>query len=447
MCLLICSSSSDRLDAYVDRRLVRTAAEVVEAILHLRHRAQGLLLSELGAVLLAPDQAAAGTKRLSRLLHSQKWLARLIEEWFLHQADQRLQELETQQELALCVWDGSVLEKPESQKLEGLSLLRSSKGARYKKSRPGFFNPASKGAPCLVPGFHWLGQILLGLKGMPCVVGMHWFGTRGAQLSTPRQVEERSLAHLAQRWGRRVVHVFDRGWAGGPWLVLLSRWRLRFLLRWRKDYQVLDAQGQERKASQIAQRARSRLGAKLWSPRHHRLIVVHWVVLPVRHTLLPQQPLWLLVVRSPQWQEPWYLLTSEPLEQIEAALPLILAYGRRWQIEWEFRFEKSELAIASIRVRDWEARRKLLLLVTLVYAFLLTFLEPAFETVLQWFLHFWDHQTGRRARTTRMPLYRLRRALSRFLQHWGSLAQARSPAWAPYLLILMLLNFRSQSSG
>src|SRR5215469_6011587 len=64
-----------RLDRQIDVRLVRTLWQAVEAILQFRHRAQGLLLSELGAFLLSPDKAPAGTKRLSNLLRCGKWSA------------------------------------------------------------------------------------------------------------------------------------------------------------------------------------------------------------------------------------------------------------------------------------------------------------------------------------------------------------------------------------
>jgi hypothetical protein len=40
------------------------------------------------------------------------------------------------------VWDGSVLEKPESQKNEALCAVKSSKAARRKKSRKGPYNQA-----------------------------------------------------------------------------------------------------------------------------------------------------------------------------------------------------------------------------------------------------------------------------------------------------------------
>ena len=59
------------LDDQIDRRLVRTFFLALQAIVRFRHSRSGLLLSELGAHVLSPSQAPAGTKRLSNLLRSQ----------------------------------------------------------------------------------------------------------------------------------------------------------------------------------------------------------------------------------------------------------------------------------------------------------------------------------------------------------------------------------------
>jgi hypothetical protein len=58
------------LNTRMDKRLIRTLVQSVEAILTFRDRINGLLLSELGGYLDHMGSAAAGTKRLSRLLHS-----------------------------------------------------------------------------------------------------------------------------------------------------------------------------------------------------------------------------------------------------------------------------------------------------------------------------------------------------------------------------------------
>ena len=51
-----------RLDEQVDSRLVRTLAATVEVLLQNRYQGSGLLLSELGAFLMSPEQAGAGPR-------------------------------------------------------------------------------------------------------------------------------------------------------------------------------------------------------------------------------------------------------------------------------------------------------------------------------------------------------------------------------------------------
>ena len=70
-------------------RLVHTFLATRHVLLEFRHRNKGLLLSELGAYLASPDHAKARTKRLSNLVRSAKWAARLIERFRWQQADQR----------------------------------------------------------------------------------------------------------------------------------------------------------------------------------------------------------------------------------------------------------------------------------------------------------------------------------------------------------------------
>src|SRR5260370_3413888 len=171
------------LDAYVDCRLVETFWRTMIAIIVAR---TSLLLSVLGEYLGDPQHGAAGTKQLSRLLHSAKWCSGLIERLLWQQAEQRLTELEAAGEQPLCVWDGSVLEKPESAKLEGLAPVRSSKAKRLQRSRPGVFN--KPGRPIVVRGWEWSAVLLCGLKGAEAGGSSRWRGRKGAQhTSRPEQ--------------------------------------------------------------------------------------------------------------------------------------------------------------------------------------------------------------------------------------------------------------------
>jgi Transposase DDE domain len=438
------------LDAYVDCRLVATFQQTLVAIIVAR---TSLLLSVLGEYLADPQHGPAGTKQLSRLLHSAKWCSGLIERFLWQQAERGLSELEAAGEQPLCIWDGSVLEKPESEHLEGLAPVRSSKAKRLQRSRPGVFN--KPGRPIVVRGWEWTAVLLGGLKGAVQVVSMRWWSRKGEQATTARDQEGHLLRECARRWGRRVLHLFDRGYAGGPWLGELGRAGVRFVIRWPKRYQLLDAKGVERKAWQIAMGKRAWGTPRwVWDSQLRKLRQTSVVALPVRHASYVG-PLWLVIAR--RGGEPWYLLTNEPIESEEAAWQVVLAYARRWQVETSFRYGKSELRMESPRLQQWEPRRKLLLLVTLVYAFLLSLLAHEHDLLRQCVLDRWSHRTGRRARKTRTPLYRLRWALSRLWQHappptFSRSSQPVSLGWSGRLTawlmwFLVFLNLCPKSSG
>ena len=124
-----------------------------------------------------------------------------------------------------------------------------------------------------------------------------------------------------------------------------------------------------------------------------------------------------MVCRS-QGRSPWYLLTAESIQTEEQAWQVVFVYVRRWHIELSWKYEKSELAFQSPRVYEGEAREKLLLLATLAYAFLLTLLNEGTALLRLWLRHYFAHRTGCHCRAAKLPLTRLRCALSRLWQDW-----------------------------
>jgi hypothetical protein len=398
-----------RLDQVLDRRLVRTFAATIEVFLHERYRASGLLLSELGAFLASPAHAPAGTKRLSNLLRSPKWTFLLLEEWLWSGAERRLGELVCGDEEALLLWDSSVLEKPESIALEGLCAVRSSEAARLKHIKKGFYTPPG-GPPVFVPGMQWLCLLLVGRSGPPTLASMQWWTTRGNQAQERRDVEGALLLRAAHRFGRAVLHVFDRGFAGAPWLTHLAQLDARFILRWNTAYYLQDWMGRHKKAWQLTCGKRSWQQRPLWDAKRREWRQTGVVAVRVRHPAYPGR-LWLVVSRPGQGRSPWYLLTNEPVETAAAAWRIVFAYARRWQIEMAFRFTKSELALESPRLWSWGNRLKLLLMVSLVYAFLLSLLASELTDLREALLRGYCPRTGKRSREVSTPLYRLRQAI------------------------------------
>ncbi|MEZ0397394.1 MAG: hypothetical protein ABWK53_13315 [Anaerolineales bacterium] len=395
------------LDANLNRRLVETFLAVVLAIIMHRNRPQGLLLSELGGY-------------ISNLLHSKGWSAEFIETYLWVQAERQVETWLAAGETVLVIWDESVVEKPESLQLEGLCAVRSSKAQRLKRIKPGFFNPPG-GRPIFVPGYHWLQVLVAGMSGAPQIATFQWWTTRGPHATDKRSLEAQVLREVTDRWGSQVLHVWDRGFAGAPWLSLAYVHAVRFVLRWPKRYGLLDECGQERAAWQLTRGKRSWEYRLLWDAR--RRCYRKTGILAVRvYDKTYRQPLWLVVARPGAGREPWYLLTNEPIRTAQEAWQIVLAYARRWNIEMSIRFDKCELAFESPRLHQWETQRRLLLIATLAYAFLLSLLN--FHDLLNWLLQFWCHRTGQWRLKVKAPLYRLRSALSRlWLTHPPPLIQ------------------------
>ncbi|MBZ0280938.1 MAG: hypothetical protein K8L97_09360 [Anaerolineae bacterium] len=231
-----------RLDRQIDKRLVRTFLLTLQAILTFRHSTNGLLLSELGGYILSPAQAPAGTKRLSNLLRCGKWVYSLLETYLWQTAEQQRRALAADGQTAYVIWDESVVEKAESLAPEGLCPVRSSRAARLKRIKPGYYNPPG-GRPIFVPGMQWIGLLLTRLKGVPSVATMRWWSSRGKGKSNKRTEETKLLHRCSRMWGRTVVHIWDRGFASAAWLHRVFKHDVRFILRWPKRYKLVDAKG------------------------------------------------------------------------------------------------------------------------------------------------------------------------------------------------------------
>lgn len=399
------------LHAKLDRRLVQTLLDLMMVIVMHRHRNQGLLLSELGGHLLGGGRAPAGTKRIHNLLCSKRWGGDEIETYLWEQADQVIEQRLNPKEDVYVIWDESVLEKPESLKAERLCAVRSSKSRRLMRIKPGYYNPPT-GRPVFVPGLNWLQVVVTGLKGAPALAHIRFWTTRGDAKTTKRDEEFKLLREVAQRWGQSVIHLWDRGFAGAPWLGWVILFKVRFIVRWQKNYKLIAPDGQVLKAWECSRGKRSMDHRLIYDARRRCERKTGIVFLPVRVPDFPDLPLTLVVSRPGKGRMPWYLITNEPVSTVEDAWRIVLAYNRRWQIEVSIRYSKSELAFESPRLLKWQRRAKLLAIAALVQAFLFSLLDDTFHSLRTWLLDHWCHRTGKRSRSAAAPLYRLRLALS-----------------------------------
>jgi hypothetical protein len=264
-----------------------------------------------------------------------------------------------------------------------------------------------------VPGLRWLAVILVGRDQQlapPELAALRWWTSRGPRQSFKGDEQGKLLLQLAAHWGRWVLHVFDQGFASSCWLGLLLACSLRLVLRWNKDDQVLDAQGNRRAAWNIARGKRGWQERTVWDCRRHLWMQASMLALPVRHPHHPEQRVWLVIARR-TGGFPWYLLTHEPITCAEDAWGSMFASARRWQIAFTWRANNSELAFQSPRLWHWEPREKRLFMASLAYAFLLTLLAPLYEPLRCWVLRRSCHRTGRHCRQAHAPFARLRMAL------------------------------------
>ena len=404
------------LDAQIDKRLVRTFSALFLIIQMFRDRANGLVLSELGAYLCGPSHAPAGTKRISNLLRSDKWDASLIDDFLFTRAKKRVAQLVKQGKRALLLWDDSRLEKPESWFSEGLCSVYSSKGGRLIRLKPGYYKPPT--SRICVPGYKWNAILLSALDEVPSVCQMKWWTTRGKFKELGSNVMYLFLQKCKQHFQNTVTHVLDRGYASLQTIEWMSAFQQYFVMRWKKNHLLLDSKGRLRKTHIISRTCKPIQTKRVFDKerKQHKHVSISYT--KVTHPELPDNELFMVIVRDKaKSTSPMYLLTSIPIENNSSAWEICHIYFHRWKVEQAFRFCKSELAMESPRLWSFKNRLKFLAVVTLVFDFMMQLIQNWKGWVWQ-FLRNWCHRTGSRYRKASIPAYRLRIAISFCLSNY-----------------------------
>lgn len=399
-----------RLDEQIDSRLVRTFFDLMVAILILRERRIGLLLSELGGYICGFDKAPAGTKRISNLLRSKKWSFELIDNFFFERTIQRVAQLRSKGKRALMLWDDSRIEKHESWVAEGLCSVWSSKAKRLTQIRRGYYTPP-KGRIC-VPGYKWTGVFLSHLGGVPSVCHMQWWTTRGKYKEDPDNIIWRLLRRIKDHITDPVLHVMDRGYASEKMLRYLFYFEQDFVIRWKKNHLLTHPEKGTKKTHLLARSFKAKASRIVRDKvrKKDKHISISWA--PVTHVEFADNQLHLIIIRDKKnYNGPMYLITSLPIKNHQHAWEIMFSYMHRWEAEQGFRFLKSELGLESPRLWFWDNRMKFMAIVTLVYDFLLRIVAN-WKSWIQPFFRNWCHRTGERYRNASIPLYRLRMAIS-----------------------------------
>mgnify|MGYP000147379235 CR=1 FL=1 len=402
----------DELKLKIDKRLRRTFFDLFITISMFRDRCMGLLLSELGGYICGFSKAPAGTKRISNLLRSKKWEAKVIDGFFFDRTKERIKKLQVKNIRPLFLWDDSRVEKSESRVCEGLCSVLSSKGKRLTRIRPGFYKPPV-GRIC-VSGFKWTGVFLSHLGGIPSVCQMTWWTTKGKFKEDPDNIIWRLLTKIKENIGR-CVHVLDRGYANEKMLRYLFTHQQDCIIRWKQNQLLVHAEKGQKKTHLLARSFKAKKSKKVRDKnrKKDKTVTITWVA--VNHPEYPENQLYLVIVRDKNnYDGPMYILTSLPIENASQAWEILFSYMHRWEAEQGFRFLKSEMGLESPRLWFWDNRQKLMAIVTLVYDFILSLLRN-WEAWVPGFLRQWCHRTGKRNQQAVIPLYRLRMAISNSL--------------------------------
>jgi hypothetical protein len=409
------STFEEVLIGLIDKRLVQTFFDAFVSIILHRNRDKGLLLSELGQYICGSSHAPAGTKRLSNLFRSKNWKSEDIANEQLKRAVSYAQKAIAAGHRVLAFWDDSVIEKHESWYVEGLCPVRSSRANRLTRIKPGYYKKPS--SPICVPGYEWSGLLLGGLSLVPMVAKMEWWTSRGKHKECRSNIFYRMFKQVVKEFGQILTHVFDRGYASAATIQKMFEYQQQFILRWNGRNNLKDNKGEIKNTWRIGLGKKSMDKRVVWDKERKQNVKVEIYYEAVKHpdceAEYPDNQLFLIIIRNKSFkhQPPMYLLSNLDIDTVGMAWETCFSYLKRWDIEQAFRFCKSELGIQSIRLWEWENRKKMMILVLLVYDFILQFFRN--WQVIAWAcINQWCKRTGKRLALVRLPLYRLRAALS-----------------------------------
>lgn len=400
--------------ALIDKRLVQTFFDTFISIILHRNKDKGLLLSELGQYICGSAHAPAGTKRISNLFRCKYWKSEDLEKEQLQRSVAFAKQSHKEGHRVLACWDDSMIEKHESWFSEGLCAVRSSRAKRLTRIKPGYYKQPT--SPICVPGYEWSGLMLAGLSLIPMVAMMQFWTTKGKHKECRSNIFYRMLKTVVAEFGSLLTHVFDRGYASEATIEKMFRFAQQFILRWNGRNLLRDAKGEIKHTWRIGMGKKAMDKRVVWDKERKQYTKIEIYYEKVEHPELieqyPDNQLFLIIIRnkSIRHQPPMYLLSNLDVDTIGIAWEVFFSYLRRWDIEQAFRFNKSELGIQSIRLWEWENRKKMMMLVILVYDFLLRFFRN-WENIAWACINQWMKRTGKRLTKTRQPLYRLRNAL------------------------------------
>jgi hypothetical protein len=137
----------------------------------------------------------------------------------------------------------------------------------------------------------WTGALITGMQGVIKVAVMSWWSTKGDAAVKLREQQELLLRRVIRQWGDLLLHIYDRGAASGPWLQVLQKFRVKFVIRWKKGHFFFDEKGEKKKLWQIGQEKKYLSHQEIWdSHTGEKMPCDIWWALRARTTHLNPRP-------------------------------------------------------------------------------------------------------------------------------------------------------------
>ena len=337
----------------MDPRLVASVRDALVAILVHPRPNQALMLTTFAEQSAHRPRLIHTVKRFYRLLHHASFPATTLRDWLRARHTQDWDP--TVDELVLV--DGSELLKPYGTRMQYLTRVP---------------NPLAKpGGPKTLPGYWLLAAVRTTLdKGMAQLLDWQLWSTRQPGFRSQNRIEEQFLDRLLARIGAHAVLVMDRGLCRFALLGRLVAQQARFVVRLsiQRDF-LVDDEGMVHLAL-LAYRLPLAYQRVVYDPVQKQDVLARYGFRRVRRPEIPGE-LTLVVQWLADLDEPWLLLTNEPVHGEADAWRIVRIYWRRMEVEQTFRFLKSEVGLDSFRVREFAAIERMVALGMVIYAFLI----------------------------------------------------------------------------
>jgi hypothetical protein len=348
-----------RLAQQMDHRLIRSVKEALIAILVHPRPNQALMLTTFAEQSPHRPRLIHTVKRFYRLLHHPSFQEWTVRSWLVQRGTQSWGAAADE----LVLIDGSELIKPYAVHMEHLARVP---------------NPLTKqGGPKTMPGYLLLAAVRTSLsKGMAQILDWRVWSTREPGFRSENQVTQQFLDRLLARVGRHAVLVMDRGFGRFRLLGHLAALSARFVVRVtaKRDFEV-DEEGMVH-LDLLAYRLPLVYERVVHDPLRKADVLARYGFRRVHRKEIPGD-LTLVVQWLADIEEPWLLLTNEPVHGEEDAWRIVRCYWRRMEIEQSFRYLKSEVGLESFRVREFAAIERMVALGMVIYAFLIELLETS----------------------------------------------------------------------